>query len=371
MSYDLLLAPVTINGMKLDNRITMAPTRDTFATTDGFVTQAFTDFYLRRARGGPGMLVIGAVAVTPKPSPFNLRISDDRFVPGLKDFVHQVHEESDTKVCAQLFQWMKIALNWFQDINDMTAGDIALAIDNFEQGAIRTREAGFDAIELHGAHGYLLSESLSFKNKRQDGYGGNTDGRLALTSEIYQRLRKTLGADFPIGVRINGDDFIVDGSSLMQSTVLARRLAQMGLDYISVSAGGKYHDSSGLTEIGIPFPYPPVSGYSGFRAMPPAHMPEGVNVYLAAAVREAVREAGFDTPVIAAGRIPDPKFAESILREEKADLIALCRPLLRDPEWPNKMREGRDKEIQKCTYCNDCMDRIFKDKPALCKYLEM
>jgi 2,4-dienoyl-CoA reductase (NADPH2) len=371
MSYELLLTPVTINGLEINHRIVMAPARDTLATTDGFVTQAFTDFYLRRARGGASMLIIGAVAVTPRPSPFNLRISDDKFIPGLKDFVHQIHEESQTKVCAQLFQWMKMSRGWFQDINDMTAGEIAQAIENFEQGAHRAREAGFDAIELHAAHGYLLAESLSFKNKRKDGYGGSTEGRLALVSEIYQRIRTALGPDYPIGIRINGDEFIIGGNTLRQSTVLARRLAQMGLDYISVSAGGKYHDSPGLTPIGVPFPYPPVSGYSGYRAMPPAYMPEGVNVYLAAAIREVLRETGHETPVMAAGKIPTPEVAEAILKEGKADIIGLCRPLIRDPEWPRKAQEGQTREIKKCTYCNDCMDRILNDRPALCKYLEM
>jgi 2,4-dienoyl-CoA reductase-like NADH-dependent reductase (Old Yellow Enzyme family) len=274
-------------------------------------------------------------------------------------------------ICVQLTDSLKIARGgWKQNFNDLTIEDIQQIVGYFRQAAIRSREAGFDAIEIHAAHGYTLSSSLSLRNKRGDEYGGNMNGRMKMVTEVYQTVRDALGPDYPIGIRINGEEFIIDGNTLQQSRIIARKCAEMGFDYISISAGGKYEDSLGLIpKYELPANYPPFGGYSGFRAMPPAWMPEAVNVYLAADIRETVRKAGYSTPIITAGRIPNPKIAEVILRNEQADIIALSRPLLRDPDWPRKAREGRDKEINLCTYCNYCIERELYDEAGFCQYL--
>ncbi|MFC1905391.1 hypothetical protein ACFLXL_01120 [Chloroflexota bacterium] len=371
MEYKLLFSPIVINKLQLENRIMMAPTHDNLATMDGFVTPVMIDSYLKRAKGGLSIIVLGGVFVNPRRLALVPRLSDDQYIPGMKEITDRIHSETGVKICAQLTDSLKIARGgWKQNFNDLTIEDIHKIIGYFKLAAIRTREAGIDAIELHGAHGYTLCSSLSLRNKREDDYGGTIDGRMRMLIETYQTVRDTLGPDYPIGVRLNGDEFIIEGNSLQQSRVIARKCAEMGINYISISAGGKYEDSQGLIpKYELPANYPPFGGYSGFRAMPPAWMPEAVNVYLAEDIRRTVRQAGYSTPVITAGRIPYPKLAEEILLGERADLIALSRPLLRDPDWPKKAKEGREKEINRCTYCNYCLERENYDEPGFCKYL--
>ena len=369
LKYKSLFTPITINHLQLENRMVMAPTHDGLATMDGYVELGLIDFYLKRAKGGVSMLIIGAVAVNPRKAPTLLRISDDKFLPGLTQFVSRIHSETGCKVCAQLIDAPRMARHWIQDVNELSPEDISNTITNFVNSAVRARQAGFDAIELHGAHGYLLSAFLSLRNNRGDGYGKSSDGRLKIVAQIYEKVRAALGPDYPVGIRINGDEFIIGGNTLQQSRILARKLSAIGFDYISVSAGGKHEDSPGYHPAGSPWPYPPVCGYSGYRAIPTAHMPEAVNVYLAADIRKTIRQAGYSTPVMTAGRIPYPELAEAILQDGQADIIALCRPVLRDPDWVLKAREGRAKEIKRCTYCNHCVEQLIKDEPGTCKYL--
>lgn len=369
--YSRLFSPIAINGLNLENRIIMAPTHLGLNDEEGFVTPQVIDFFLKRAKGGVSMIILGAVAINPRRLPSQMRLSDDKFIPGVKELVSRIHSEARVNVAAQLYDWLKIARHWKQDIHDMTPDEIDKVIEYHEKGAVRAIKTGFDAIEIHAAHGYTLASFLCLRNKRQDGYGGTFKGRIRLVGEVYERVRAVVGSDYPLGVRINGDDFIVGGNSLKQSRSIAQRLAEMGFDYISVTAGGKYEDSQGIIpKWECPHPYPPVGGYSGHRSMPPADMPEGVNVYLASDLRRFLRKKGHNTPIIAAGRIPTPKIAEDILEEGHADMIGLARPLLRDPCWAAKVREGKEKDIMKCTYCNNCTEQELYGTPSLCKYTQ-
>lgn len=370
MAYEKLFTPIRINNLELKNRVVMAPTHDGLTTIEGPVEKRTIDFYLKRAKGGVGMLIIGAMAVNPRKAPFLLRISDDSYLPGLTEFVGRIHSETGVWICAQLMESPRMSRNWMQNVNEVSSEDVTKTINYFINGAIRARKAGFDAIELHGAHGYLLSAFLSLINKRVDGYGNNSDGRIRIVKEIYEKIRSELGQDYPLGIRINGDEFVIGGNTLAQSRIIARKLAATGFDYISVSAGGKHEDSPGVhPKGGSPWAYPPVSGYSGYRCIPPAYMPEAINVYLAADIRRTIRNAGYSTPIITAGRIPYPELAETILRDGQGDIIGLSRPLLRDPDWVAKAKSGREKEIKRCTYCNECMVRMINDEPALCIFL--
>lgn len=369
MKYEKLFSPLRIKSLELKNRVVMAPTHIGLNSEEGFVTPEVTEFFLKRAKGGVSMVILGAVPVNPRLLPSQMRLSDDKFVPGVKELVDRIHSETGVKVCAQLYDWLKMARRWKQSFHEMTLDEIGKSIDYFEKGAIRAREAGFDAIEIHAAHGYVLASALSRNNKRDDEYGGNFGGRMRLVAEVYEKIRTIVGPDCPVGIRINGDEFIVGGNSLKQSRPIARKLVEMGLDYVSVTAGGKYEDSRGLIpKWECPHPYPPVGGYSGFRSMPPMDMPEGVNVYLAAEIRRTIREAGYSTPIMTAGRIPHPELAEEILVEGQADVVGLSRPLLRDPDWVNKAKEGKRKEIKKCTYCNYCTEQELYGTPSLCQY---
>lgn len=391
-SYKKLFSSITINQMELDNRIVLAPAHEGLATLDGFVTPAFIDHYLRIAKGETAMIVLGGVAVNPRPFPA-LRLSDDKYIPSLKEMNDRIHSESNCKVVPQIYDWFKVKRGWKQKVEEVPIEQIKECIDFHEAGAVRARESGFDAVEIHAAHGYLLAGFMSLRNHRTDEYGGymkmprsaqarmfglaqlfeeyggNVDARLKLVVEVYERMRKALGKDYPIGIRFNGDDFIVGGNTLTSTRVMAVKLAALGLDYISISAGGKLEDSPGTDPYGLPYAYPPFGGYSGYRCMPQADMPEACNVYLAESIRQAVRNAGYDTPIMTAGRITRPELAEQILNDGRADLIGMCRSLMRDPQWPQKAKEGRPDDINKCRYCNACLEVAVRGEGGGCQYL--
>lgn len=369
MSFERLFSPLVVNRMELKNRIVLAPLHDNMASRDGFVTPPFIDFYLRRAKGGASMLVIGAVSVAPGWGTPHICIYDDKFIPGIKDFTDRVHSQSGARICAQLVERLKGPRDRIRDVRDVKGEEIEEIIDNFEKGAFRAKEAGFDAIEIHGGHNWAVAAFLSLRNKREDEYGGPVEGRIKIVVEIYQWVRKAVGKDYPVGIRINGDEFIIGGNTLTHSRIIARKLAEMGFDYISLSVGAKLEDVPSPTVVGGRlFAYPPTGGYSGFRCIPTPDMPEAVNVYLAEDIRKVLRQAGYSTPVMTAGRIPHPELAEAILAEGKADLIGLCRPIIRDPDWPIKAQEGRAKDIARCDYCNTCTERVGTGEPTYCKH---
>jgi 2,4-dienoyl-CoA reductase-like NADH-dependent reductase (Old Yellow Enzyme family) len=218
--------------------------------------------------------------------------------------------------------------------------------------ARRALTVGFDFIELHMAHCYTLGSFLSLANQRQDDYGGKLENRIRLPVAVYKAVRQCVGGNYPLGLRMNGDDFISKGNTLLHSIPIARRFAELGSDYISISAGDRFEDA---------VPPPPgqapnnTTGYSGQRFSPPWWTPDGVNVYLADEIRQSLKAAGFNAPVVTVGKIRTPRLAERILQQGRADIIGLCRSLLCDPDWPKKAREGREKEIVHCAACNSCL----------------
>jgi len=179
---------------------------------------------------------------------------------------------------------------------------------------------------------------------------------------VVKAAREAVGEECVLGARINGDEFTLGGNTLAQSRVIALRLAESGLDYISISAGGKFEDA--IPRHGEALD--PYTGYSGSRTMPPNWMPEKVNVYLASDIKKTLTEAGFTTPIVTAGRISTAQVAETIIQNNEADLVAIARPILCDPFWPKKFQEGRDYEILKCIYCNQCRDSEGDFEPVVC-----
>jgi 2,4-dienoyl-CoA reductase-like NADH-dependent reductase (Old Yellow Enzyme family) len=349
-----LFEPYNINGkLHLKNHIMMPPVVTRLATVEGEVTDALIDRYLLYAKGGAGIVVTEAVSVKKQKSGQLLRLNDDEFVPGLKSLTERVHGETDAKIAPQIIHFLKIARSGYrQKVEDLTEEEVKEIPTLFAQAAYRARQADFDAVELHFAHAYTMSSFLSRYNKRPDEYGGSLKKRLRLAEEVVEASRKAVGDDFVLGARMNGDEFTLGGNTLVQSRRIALRLAELGLDYISVSAGGKFEDAI-RTEGEALDPY---TGYSGHRTMPPLWMPEQVNVYLAATIKQTVNEAGFHPTILTAGRIPAASVAEEVLQEGKADMVAIARPILADPYWPNKWKEGREKEILKCIYCNKCRE---------------
>lgn len=365
----MLFSPLNIGPVRIENRMVFAPT-DLEMTPDGHVTDLFKKFNLRRARAGLGLIIAGAAAVTPSKSAGVLRINADEFVPGLKEFTELIHSETKTKVFLQILNYLKMSRSGYrQKVEDLTLDEIKEIKAQHVAGAVRAKEAGFDGVELHYAHGYTLASFLSkLINKRTDIYGGTPEGRMRLAIEILEEVRAAVGKDFVVGARINGDDVIEGGNTLEDSIPIAIKLAERGLDYISISCGGKFEDAIVFNHAdkarglpGVPDPY---SGPSGQRSFPLYHMPITVNVYLAEAIRKALRDAGYNIPVMTAGKIPTPDVAEEVLRAGKADMIGLCRPLICDSDWPKKAIEMKWNEIIKCEYGNACYRRYTGPRVA-------
>ncbi len=326
---------------------------------DGFVNQDITDRYVRFAKGEPGLIVVEAMAVHGAKSGPLLRISSDDYKPGLTELAKRVHETSDSKVVPQIIHFLKIARSgWRQKIEDLSVADIKTIIEQYGAAAIRARDCGFDGVELHMAHAYTLSSFLSKRNKRPDYYGGRSlDNRMRVPLEVLAKVRESVGDDFPIGVRFLGEECIKGGYTTEESALISLRLAQSGVDYISLSAGGKFEDAV-LKDGEVPYPY---TGYSGDRCMPPMDYPDGYNLHMADASRRMLRKHGLATPIVAAGKIPSPEFAEQILESERADMIGMARALLADPDLPRKARLGDEEKIVKCIYWNVCkaLDETF------------
>ena len=359
-----LFEPYAI-GTKLTlvNRIMVPAIVTRLATVEGNVTDALIERYLLYARGGAGIVVTEAVSVKEQKSGPLLRLNDDSFIPGLKRLTELVHGESDAKIATQLVHFLKIARSGYrQKVEDLSLNDVKEIPELFACAALRARTAGFDAVELHFAHAYTMSSFLSRYNQRKDEYGGSLENRLRLAKEVVKAARKAAGKDYVLGARINGDEFTRGGNTLAQSRVIAFCLAESGLDYISISAGGKFEDA--IPRHGESLD--PYTGYSGSRTMPPTWMPEKVNVYLASDIKRTLTVAGFTTPIVTAGRIPTAQVAETIIQNNEADLVAIARPILCDPFWPKKFQEGRDHEILKCIYCNQCRDSEGDFEPVVC-----
>jgi 2,4-dienoyl-CoA reductase-like NADH-dependent reductase (Old Yellow Enzyme family) len=365
MPYENLFSPITMGKVTASNRIMRTSMVSGLATEDGLVTDALKQRYQREAKGGVGTLVVEAAVVLPSRSTYNLRISDDSFTDGLRSLVDTIRSaNSETKIGIQIMHFLKIARSgWRQKVEDFKPEELPLIIEQHANAAKRVLAAGFDFIEIHMAHAYTLASFVSRSNRRTDAYGGKLANRMRLPIQVYEAVRETVGNDFPVGVRINGEDFTAEGSTLLQSTRVARRLARFGVDYISVSAGSRFEDAA------VPAPNTPpdpMSGYSGHRMSPWWWFPDMTHVYLSQAIREHVRDGGFNIPIVAAGKIRTPHEAERVLAQGKADLIGLCRPLLCDPDWPNKAREGKSKDIVRCTSCNWCLEADSRYEKVTC-----
>ncbi|MEL7567839.1 MAG: NADH:flavin oxidoreductase [Dehalobacterium sp.] len=352
-----ILEPVSFKNLALKNRIVWLPAVTWLADDDGFVTDDLIERHRLRAEGGVGLIIVEATGVLDRKSPKLLRINDDKYIPGLEKMVQAVHD-AGAKMSVQLIHFVKQSprTGWKQDVKDLSYEDIAQIKDDFVQAGIRAKKAGFDAIELHVAHGYTLSSFVSLLNKRTDEYGRNTAGRTKIVADIIEMCRKELGEDYCIGARISGEEFVIGGNTLKQTKEISRIMAEKGLNYLSVSAGGKTEDGHWYR------------GYSGNRCMPTANYPYCCNAFLAEGIREELAPLG--VPVIASGKIHTLENGEKLLNQGAADLIGICRPLLADPEWIGKQAEHREKELVECIYCNTCMERDQKWEPVNCVVAE-
>ena len=355
-----LLDPLTINGLRLPNRVVVPAMVTRLSGEDGFVNEAVRDRYVRYAQGHVGLIVVEATAIHDSKSGPLLRLSRDEYIAGHRDLVRRVHDTSASKILPQIIHFMKVARSgWRQKIDSLSLEDIDAIVEQFGAAAARAREAGYDGVELHSAHAYTLSSFLSRHNPRRDLYDGRTlEGRLRLFGRVMARVRQQVGADFPVGVRFLAEEAIKDGYALPDAQRIALRMAQLGVDYISLSIGGKFEDA--VHKPGQPlYPY---TGYSGDRCMPGDWYPPLPHADHAAEIKRYINAKGYATPVVSVGKISDPAEAEQLLQEGKADLIGMARQLLSDPDWVRKVAEGRRDKIIRCIYCNVCkqLDENFR-----------
>ena len=355
-----LFEPIKIGTMKLKNRIVMPPMGTNFASEDGFVTKRLVNYHVERAKGGVGLIIVEGAYVEPrgKGSVRQLAVDHDDKISGLKELAAAI-QANGAKAALQLFHGGRQSQSLIIGTQPVSASEVfcrltretprALTVEEiqdvieaFAEGARRTKAAGFDAVEIHGAHGYLINQFLSpLTNKRTDEYGGDVKGRTRFLLEILELTRDKVGSDYPILCRINGDDYIEGGLILEETKKIAQMLEAAGVDVLHVSGG--IYDS-------------PVPVTSGPMALPRGHM-----VHLAAGIKKVV-----NVPVIAVGRINDPELAEKILLEGKADLVSMGRALLADPDLPKKAAAGALDDIRSCTACDECMARLFFNKDIAC-----
>ncbi|MCF6228454.1 MAG: NADH:flavin oxidoreductase [Planctomycetes bacterium] len=357
--YEKLFSEIKVNGMTLPNRIVIPAMVTRLSGEDGRINQDITDRYVRFAKGGAGLIVIEAMAVHGSKSGPLLRLSSDEFTDGLQELVNKMHASGHGKIAPQIIHFLKISRSgWRQKVSDLSIEDIKAIPAYYSAAARRAQQAGCDGVELHMAHAYTLSSFLSRLNGRRDGYGGSLDKRLRLPVEVIQAVRKEAGGSFPIGVRFDGEECIKGGYTLEEAKIIAQKLSLSGIDYISISAGGKFEDAQ--PRDGEPlYPY---TGYSGERCMPGKNYPDAANLYLAAGIKAHLLEIGDYTPVLAAGKISTPDLAENILSSGQADLIGMARPILCDPNWPKKVQFGHFGNVVRCCYANVCkaLDEKFK-----------
>src|ERR1700690_866647 len=285
-----LFEPLNVGGMIIPNRVMVPAMVTRLSGEDGLVNKDISDRYVRYAQGGAGLIVIEAMAVHAAKSGPLLRISDDQFVPGLSDLVRRIHDASDSKVVPQIIHFMKVAKSgWRQTIDMLSVPEIDRIVEEFGDAVVRARAAGFDGAELHSAHAYTLSSFLSRANPRSDEYGGDSlEGRLRLIGRVMESVRRKAGRNFPVGVRFNVEEFIKNGYTVVDSKRIAVRLAELGVDYISLSAGGKFEDAV-HTPGQVLFPY---SGYSGDRCMPGEGLPRALHAGIAAEVKAHLLASG-------------------------------------------------------------------------------
>jgi len=238
----------------------------------------------------------------------------------------------------------------------------------FAEAAQRGREAGFGGVELHYAHAYTMAGFLSALNDRDDGYGGTRENRVRLPLEVYRAVRKTVGDDYVVGVRFLGDEVIAGGNRIDDAVYFGVEFAKAGMDYLSISKGGKFEDAEQPKVGQAVYPY---TGQSGYECMPTTlsdeRGPFGRSVPLVGAIKRAVNAAGFTTPIVATGGITTFEQAESILQNGDADIAGFARQALADPDWFQKVKQGRGKEVRRCTYTNYCEALDQAHRQVTCK----
>jgi 2,4-dienoyl-CoA reductase-like NADH-dependent reductase (Old Yellow Enzyme family)/thioredoxin reductase len=360
MKFEKMFTPGKIGNMEVRNRLIVPPMLTEYAAEDGSLTERYIRYYEEKARGGWGLIICEDNSVDPYGAGFKniAGLWDDAFMAAHKELTERVHSHG-AKIAVQVYHAGResdssikgarpVAPSAIPDPteretpHELTIDEIRTIIEEFAQAILRARDAGYDAVELHGAHGYLINQFVSpFSNKRTDEYGGNMMNRLRFPLEIIARARELTGDDFPIIYRISADEMVEGGLTIEDTKVIAQILEEAGIAALHVSAG--VYKSGAI-----------VSAPSAVRTAPFSDY--------ALQIRKLV-----DIPVFTVDKIVYPHVAESLLKEGKADFIAMGRASIADPELPNKVREGRMEEILPCIGCwQGCQGKIAVQEPVSC-----
>jgi 2,4-dienoyl-CoA reductase-like NADH-dependent reductase (Old Yellow Enzyme family)/thioredoxin reductase len=366
MDTRVLFKPGKIGKLEIRNRLVMAPMATNFATIDGQVTSELIDYYVERAKGGVGLIIVEVTRAETKMQSAsitgaNLQLDTHSHIIGMSQLTDAVHEYG-----AKIFLQLTLGQGSYappelypkgalpnavseafppshpdQAVHVLTAQEIEQLIEAFAEAAQRAKLAGFDGIDTNGHGMYLLSQFMSpYTNKRTDKYGDPT----AVPLELIKAVRDKVGGDFPFSFRFNIDEFLEGGRTLEQSKVEAKLFEEAGIDVILMS-GGNFWVTGGAC-----------------HSTPPMSYPQGYLRPLAKAMKEAV-----NIPLIITGKILDPLIAAEILDSGEADFIGLARALIADPDWPNKVAEGRLEDIKPCIADMDgCLERMANFKKVRC-----
>lgn len=361
MKYEKLFEKGKIGKLTLKNRIVMTPMGTGFAAASGEASEEITKFYEERAKGGVGLIICEVCRVDELSGiaqPCQLRATDMNVIPSFTRMVDRIHAY-DTKVFMQLHhpgnEAFPITLHGNPVIGpspvvcktvgvvpkEMTTAEVEAMVKNYVKAAVIAKTAGFDGVEIHAAHGYLVNQFMSpHTNHRTDKYGGDFFNRMRFISEIIISIRFACGADFPISVRMNGTDFWDDGNDEKECQHIARYLESLGVASLNVSSGS-YESGWSIIE---PYPYQ-----------------EGWKKHLAKGIKECVH-----IPVIAVNTVKHPAHAEAMLEEGVSDFVGVARGNLCDPEFGNKAKRGDDARVRKCIGCMNCFKQAGLGRAIEC-----
>jgi 2,4-dienoyl-CoA reductase-like NADH-dependent reductase (Old Yellow Enzyme family) len=364
----ILFKPVKIMNMELRNRFIRSATYDGCAE-NGYVTEKQTDLFKTLAEGGVGLIITGVTYVHPNGqiSKFQNSISDDDFIPGFKRLTSAVHDRGG-RIAVQLFHAgregrfsklsgrVPIGPSFLEEdpyfeaqYRAMTESEIWEVVRAFGDGAKRAREAGFDAVQIHGAHAYLLSQFLSpHTNRRRDEWGGSLENRLRIHCEIYRDIRQKVGEDYPVLIKIGVQDGFPGGLEFSEGKLAAKYLAEWGFDALEISQGLRGSSNEG-TE---------------FRTKINRLDREAYFRNWCAEIKKKVK-----VPVMMVGGLRTFKLMEEVIQNKEADFISLSRPLIREPGIINDWKRG-DHHRAKCISCNECFESLIKGKTLECARLK-
>ncbi len=343
--FTTLFTPKKIGKMEVPNRFVVPAMVSNFSTTDGFATERYIAYHEAKARGGWGLIITEDYAVDKHAKGYRFigGLYDDEHVASHRQLTERVHKY-ESKIVAQIYHAGRqsnavkagvqpvapsaIPCPWCRDLpRELKTEEIKAIVSEFGDTALRVKQAGFDGVEIHGAHGYLIAEFMSsYSNKRTDEYGGCLQNRMRFPREIVEDVRAKVGADFPMLFRISADEVRPGGRDISETRVIARSLATWGVDALHVSTGV----------------------YGNHGIVSPMVIPHAWTVGFAEEIKKLV-----DIPIITVNRINDPQMADILLEMGKADFVAMGRGSLADPELPNKARRG---ELESIRYCIGCME---------------